>query len=80
MKPRKSLQILTKDGDSDDGYTGKDVNRVEVNEALDFIKKISYSHKDLYDAEQQREELEMMFEVSKCTLPVVPFRLINFSL
>lgn len=63
VKPRKGLQ-LPSNGDSDDYFSNKE-NSAEVNEALAFIKRLSITHKDLYDAELQREELEMMYEVSQ---------------
>ena len=49
---------------NDDAHGNKEINNAEVDEALQFVKKVFLSNKELQDAEQQREELENMFKVS----------------
>lgn len=66
VQPRKGLH-LDKDGDAL-GYFhhhgGKEINNAEINEALQFVKQIALSNREMQDAEQYREELESKFKVS----------------
>lgn len=64
VKPRKTFRLADREDLQASYDRFSDVNSPEIDEALMFIKKITASHRDLYDAECQREDIESTLEVS----------------
>jgi len=66
VKPRGSLHFEKEDFDlsQEDSYSPKHVNNSEIEEALLAIKSFATSHKQLYDAEIERQDLEASYRVS----------------
>lgn len=71
VKPRKSQKKEADFRYEDINNNGKELNNDLVDEALAFIKAVQSNRKEIFDAEQQREELEFLNKVIFLTSSLV---------
>ncbi len=62
VKPRKAIRLSRVEVPSSEKYS--ETMSAEVEEALEYVKKLSMTHKELLETDSQREEMEITVEVS----------------